>query len=113
MGDNAARVKVRVTDERGHPYHECRTELLSSKNRQVLYAPSPDPPFPDPRPLGTFITTFILPPGAGLYLMRVACEGSNETFTSEPTMLPNPDTTFSTPVDLGTVQLKRFENPRN
>ena len=108
------RVKVAVTDELGQPYRECRIALLSIVNKRVLNDPPPDLPYLDaPRAKGTFITTFILPPGRGSYLLRVACEGTNETFTSEPTVLPNPETSFPTPFDLGIIQLKQQEKSRN
>src|SRR5262245_19341032 len=106
IGDGVAVVKASVTDERGQPYRECRMELLSIYNKQVLDDPGPNP-YPKPQVVGTFITTFILPPILELYLLRIACKGSNETFTSEPIMLPNPERPFPAPVDLGIIQLKR------
>ena len=103
IADGAARIKASVTDERGQPYRECRIELLDDAKRVVA----------DRKESGTFMTTFVLAPTPALYLLRIACEGSNQTFTSEPKLLGDPETSYRVPVDLGVIQLKRREHPPN
>jgi len=103
IGDGAARIKATVTDERGQPYRECRIELLDDAKRVVA----------DRKESGTFMTTFVLAPTPALYLLRIACEGSNQTFTSEPKLLGDWETSYRVPVDLGIIQLKRREQSPN
>src|SRR5262245_44802632 len=104
IGDGAARIKAAVTDERGQPYRECRIELLNADDKRVLEYT---------KKFGTFITTFILSPEPELYLLRIACEGSDQTFTSEPKLLGDYEASYRVPVDLGVIQLKRREQSPN
>jgi hypothetical protein len=99
MGETYARINVRVVDERGAPYRDgaCRVELLSSESRQVLDKSTIDSKLPPGFVLGVFMV-----PSA--YRLRIACEESDETFTTEPKQLVG---TYPTPVDLGNVRLKR------
>src|SRR5262249_23675903 len=106
------RVKFSATDQQGQPYHECQIELLSIYDERVLAAPRPDLPYPEPRALGTFVTTFFLAPNPELYLLRILCKGSAETFTSQPRILPRKRSAPAL-IDLGVIELKRKENPHN
>jgi hypothetical protein len=105
IGNGAARIKAVVTDERGQPYRQCQIELLNTEDKRVLnYS----------KESGTsFITTFLLSPKPKLYLLRIACEGSDQTFTSEPKLFGDSETSYRVPVDLGIIQLKRREHPPN
>ena len=103
-GLGAARIKAAVTDERGQIYRECRIELLNTEDEHVLA---------DRKEFGTFITTFVLAPTPKLYLLRIACEGSDQRFTSEPKLLGNWESSYRVPVDLGIIQLRRREHPPN
>jgi invasion protein IalB len=105
------RVKFRAKDQHGQPYHECQIELLSIYDGRVLAAPPPNLPYPEPRALETFVTTFFLAPNPELYLLRILCKGSAETFTSRPRIFPKKSAPAL--IDLGVIELKRKENPHN
>jgi hypothetical protein len=104
ISDGAARIKAIVTDERDQLYRECRIELLNADDNRVLVYKKES---------GSFITTFFVSPNAKLYLLRIACEGSDQTFTSEPKLFADSETSYRVPVDLGVIQLKRGEHPPN
>jgi hypothetical protein len=104
IGDGAARIKAAVTDEHGQPYRECRIELLNTDDKRVLVYNKES---------GTFVSILFLSPKPKLYLLRIACEGSDETFTSEPKLFGDSETSYRVPVDLGVIQLKRREHPPN
>lgn len=98
LGDGAARIKGSVMDERNVVYQDCRLELLSIDQKQVLdYRPIPS----------EFIVTFVVAPRPEPYRLRVACKSSDETFTSEPKVLGELKTSYDVPMDIGTVRLKR------
>lgn len=97
MSERAVSIKVSVRDERDAPYEECRLELLGTDHQRLDYSPI----FSD------FAVAFALAPKPRLYLLRIACTGSDETFTSEPKLLGDIRTSLRVPVELGIVRLKR------
>ena len=85
-------------DERNAAHQDCRLELLTADQKQVLdYRPVPS----------EFVVTFVVAPRPESYRLRVACKSSDETFTSEPKLLGELKTSYDVPVDIGTVRLKR------
>lgn len=57
---------------------------------------------------GDFAVAFALAPKPRLYLLRIACTGSDETFAGEPKLLLGDiRTSLRVPVELGIVRLKR------
>jgi len=97
MSERAVSIEVSVRDEHDAPYEECRLELLSADHQRLDYSPI----FPE------FAVAFALAPRPRLYLLRIACMGSDETFTSEPKLLGDIRTSLRVPVELGIVRLKR------
>jgi len=89
ISESAATIKGTVRDERDRLYQECRLELLSTSDQLVL----------DYRPTsGDFSVTFVIVPERKLYLLRIACMGSDETLTTEPILLGDIQTTLLTPI---------------
>lgn len=95
-GDSAARISGTISIEgRGAP-EACRLELLDRSGSQVL----------DYRSVQShFLATFVLPPQAQEYVLRISCVGA-ETFTSRATLLGGQKTSYDTTVNLGTIVLR-------
>jgi hypothetical protein len=97
MSESAAVIKGSVKDERDVPYKECRLELLTTNHERLTYSEISS----------EFTEAFVLEPKEKLYLLRITCDGSDETFTSEPKLLGDMRKTFLIPVELGAVRLER------
>lgn len=98
VGDSAARITGVIVDETQGAYHDCRIDLFHVSKDAVL----------DSRRIDShFLITFVLPERPASYKLRVSCSESGEAFESKPVLLGDLRKTYASPLDLGTVVLRR------